>query len=172
MKKLIYLIVLMPMLSWAQVPTLQQEFAGATDYNQGQLVQLIGVIPADKMSWRSSEDVRSVSEVIAHIAGTNYMFGSFLGTPLPEGVDWQSMEKTLTKKEDLLKAINDSFAFINKASAAVEKDDLLTQVELPFGTFTKRAIMGIAGGHCSEHKGQLIAYARFMEIQPPWSGME
>lgn len=171
MKKLIYLIALVPMMSYAQAPTVQQEFAGGTAYNKNHIVQLITAIPDDKFSWKSSDDVRSVSEVVAHIAATNYMFGSFLGTaPVPEaGADWQNFEKTLTTKKQLLKAIEESFAYINDAAAKVSAEDLTTQVELPFGTFTKRSIMNVANSHCAEHKGQFIAYARFMGITPPWS---
>jgi uncharacterized damage-inducible protein DinB len=171
MKKLIYLFILVPMMSYGQAPSVQQEFTGGTAYNKNHIVQLINAIPEDKLSWKSNDDVRSVSEVVAHIAATNYMFGSFLGTtPLPEsGKDWQSFEKTLTSKKQLLKAINESFAYIDAAATAVESDDLTTQVELPFGTFTKRNIMAVANSHCAEHKGQFIAYARFMGITPPWS---
>ncbi|PIB36714.1 hypothetical protein BFP72_15560 [Reichenbachiella sp. 5M10] len=158
------------MLAWGQAPTVQQEFAGGASFNKGHIVQLLEIIPDDMLGWKPNTDVRTISEVVAHIAAANYMFGGFLGAAPAVGVDAQSFEKTLKSKEDLLKAINDSFDYVTAASAAIKKNDLETEVELPFGKYTKRAIMSICNSHCSEHKGQFVTYARFIGVTPPWSG--
>lgn len=176
MKKLIYLFIIVPFLAQAQdtpkSTTYQQEFAGGMSYSLDQIVKLIDVFPQDKMTWRPGEGVRSVSETILHIAGSTYMLSSALGTPMPEGIDPQGIEKATTDKAEILKSVNDAYTFASDAVAAVSDEQMDEMVELPFGTFSKRALIMIIATHSYEHKGQLIAYARVNGITPPWSGAE
>jgi uncharacterized damage-inducible protein DinB len=169
MKKLIYLLILTPLTTMAQVPTFQQEFGGNLDFHRAHIIQLVNAIPDDKLSWTPTEGVRSVSEVVAHIAASTYNLTSSLGQAIPEGVDPSTFEKTLKTKEALKNAVNGAFDFAKSASLAVADSDLATQVELPFGTFTKRGVMTITLAHDTEHKGQFIAYARMLGVTPPWN---
>ncbi|SMD36651.1 Uncharacterized damage-inducible protein DinB (forms a four-helix bundle) [Reichenbachiella faecimaris] len=174
MKNLLYILLIAPFLATAQdatqPTTYQQEFAGSMSYSQGQIVKLIEAIPQDKYAWRPAEGVRSVSEVILHIAASTYNLSSALGTPLPEGLDANGLEKSTTSKDEILKAINEAYAFSTAAVANVKDDQMNEMVTLPFGTFTKRSLIMIIATHSYEHKGQLIAYTRVNGITPPWSG--
>lgn len=158
------------MASFAQAPTYQQEFAGNMDFHRNHVLLLLEAIPDEKLDWKSGEDVRSISEVVAHIAASTYNLSSALGKDLPEGIDPSTFEKALLTKEQLSKAINNAFAFAKEASESVSDEDLTTQVDLPFGTFTKRAVMTLILSHDTQHKGQFIAYARFIGVTPPWNG--
>lgn len=174
MKNLLYILLITPFLATAQEAsqptTYQQEFGGSMNYSQDQIVKLIGAIPQDKYTWRPADDVRSISEVILHIAASTYNLSSALGTPLPEGLDTKNLEKSTTNKDEILKAINDAYAFSTAAVASVQDDQMNDMVTLPFGTFTKRSLIMIIATHSYEHKGQLIAYTRVNGITPPWSG--
>lgn len=176
MKNLLYLLLITPFLATAQEAveptTYQQEFAGGMSYSQDQIVKLIEAIPQDKFTWRPAEGVRSVSEVILHIAGSTYMLSSALGTPVPEGLNLETLEKSTTNKDEILKYVNDAYAFSSTAVANVSDEAMNEMIELPFGTFSKRGVIMIIATHSYEHKGQLIAYARFNGITPPWSGIE
>ncbi|WP_420581835.1 DinB family protein [Reichenbachiella sp.] len=174
MKNLLYILLIAPFLATAQETaqptTYQQEFTGSMNYSQGQIVKLIEAIPQEKYAWRPGENVRSTSEVILHIAASTYNLSSALGTPLPEGLDTKALEKSTTDKAEILKAINDAYAFSKAAVDAVNDDQMNDMVTLPFGTFTKRSLIMIIATHSYEHKGQLIAYARVNDVTPPWSG--
>ncbi|MEO9804383.1 MAG: DinB family protein [Reichenbachiella sp.] len=174
MKNLLYILLIMPFLATAQetaqVTTYQQEFAGSMSYSQGQIVKLIGAIPQEKFTWRPGDSVRSVSEVILHIAGSTYGLASSLGKALPDGLNPQTLEKSTTNKDEILKYVNDAYAFATAAVADVKDEQMNDMVELPFGTFTKRSLIMIIATHSYEHKGQLIAYTRVNGITPPWSG--
>ncbi|MGL1887552.1 MAG: DinB family protein [Reichenbachiella sp.] len=172
MKKLIYLLVLSPILAFGQAPSLQEEVLGGTGYNESQITQLIQVIPTDKFAWSPGEGVRSVSEVVAHIAFANYMFSEKLGATIPEGVGYEDFEKTLKTKDDLASNITASFALLKETIGSVTDDQLAEKVEMPFGTFSKRALLMIVNSHCAEHKGQFIAYARMNDVTPPWSSKD
>lgn len=174
MKNLFYVLLVIPFLANAQETpqptTYQQEFAQGMSYSQDQIVKLIGAIPQDKYTWRPAEEVRSMSEVILHIAGSTYGLASSLGKTLPEGLNPQTLEKSTTDKDEILKYINDAYAFATAAVAEVKDEQMNDMVELPFGTFTKRSLIMIIATHSYEHKGQLIAYTRVNGITPPWSG--
>ena len=132
--------------------------------------QLAEAIPDDKYSWAPSEGVRDVAGVIAHVVSANYFFGSKMGATMPEGINPQEMEAKLKTKADCIAALKKSTDFVLGAINAVENDALDDKVEFPFpGEYTTMTAILIAQGHCNEHLGQLIAYARANGIVPPWS---
>ncbi len=132
----------------------------------GRAVQLADAIPEENYGWRPMEGVRSVSEAIMHMASANYFFAGRLGTPVPEGIDPQNMEK-ITAKADCVAALEKSLGHL--AMALGQLEDTGTEVELFGRQITKEDLMQIAMGHVHEHFGQLIAYARSNRVVPPWS---
>lgn len=132
---------------------------------EGKIVQLAEAIPQTKYDWAPSEGVRSVSQVLMHIAGANHFFASRMGGAKPpaEARDWENT--TATQKDAVMRL---------KASFTVIKDTLkgadLSKATKVFGRDGTVADFGlIAVGHCHEHLGQLIAYARSNGVAPPWS---
>ncbi|OGC02767.1 hypothetical protein A2V82_11765 [candidate division KSB1 bacterium RBG_16_48_16] len=145
------------------------DFFKAYDYSIDHVAQLAGAIPADKYDWRPAEGVRSIREVVLHVAGGNYLFSSLLGSPPPEGVDARGLEKMEVSKEEAIAKLKESVAHAKKAVGMVGEDALNQEVEFFGNKVTKRHLLFIAGGHVSEHLGQLIAYARTNGVAPPWS---
>lgn len=141
-------------------------FARNLAFVGGRTVDLAGAIPADKYGWRPMEGVRSVSEVVMHIAGANYFFASRLGTPVPEGVEPQKMEE-VTDKAACTEALEASMEHLKKALDAVEDRNAKADIFGREGTVED--MMLIALSHVHEHFGQLIAYARSNQVVPPWS---
>lgn len=141
-------------------------FARNLAFVGGRTVQLAGAIPEDKYGWRPMEGVRSVSEVIMHIAGANYFFAGRLGTPPPEGLDLENMEKT-TDKAKCSAALEASIEHLSKAFDAVADPGAKADIFGREGTVED--MMLIALSHVHEHFGQLIAYARSNQVVPPWS---
>ena len=120
---------------------------------------------ADKFAWRFSKDVRSVSEVYMHIAGANYFLSTFLGVEAPKTEG--DIEKTVTKKADVIAELRKSFVHLRNAANGVT--DLETSVMM-FGKQTNyQGVLVTMLNHLHEHLGQSIAYARFNGIVPPWS---
>jgi uncharacterized damage-inducible protein DinB len=130
---------------------------------------LAEAIPAEKYDWRPAEGVRSVKEVVTHLAGGNYYMASLLGTPVPEGIDPRNLDKTVKSKEMAISTLKASIDHIKKAINSMDADAFNQEVEFFGGKGTKRQVMLICGDHTAEHLGQLIAYARMNGITPPWS---
>lgn len=136
---------------------------------QGKIIGLANETPADKLSWRPAEGVRSFSEVYAHVAAANYFLLSLAGVSVPEGVDIRNMEKDVTSKDDLLKALDASYDFLYKSINGISDEDLERAIKLFGQDANVRMALLICIEHNSEHLGQLIAYARSNGIVPPWS---
>ena len=136
---------------------------------QEKVVGLAKETPEDKYGWRPGEGVRSTAEVFVHTAAANYFLLSLTGVSLPEGLDPRSMEKEITKKDDVIKALNDSYAFLYENVAKMSDEDLDRMIKLFGNDATVRMAMMLCIEHNSEHLGQAIAYARMNGIVPPWS---
>jgi len=141
------------------------EFFVNLDDAQEKIMDLAESVPADKYGWRPGPDVRSISEVFMHIAGGNYFLSTFLGAEAPKMNG--DMEKSVTRKADVIAELKRSFEHLRNAVNAV--GDLEKPVKM-FGTqTTHRGVLVTMLSHLHEHLGQSIAYARMNGVVPPWS---
>ncbi len=142
----------------------QVEFAG------GRIMDLAKAIPAEKYGWRPAEGVRSVGEVVMHVAGGNYFL---LGMAGIKGKELAKDYEKETDKEKILVACKESLDWTKAMVGKMADSDLETKVKI-FGGMesTKRNVLLILVGHHHEHLGQLIAYARSNGVVPPWSAKE
>jgi len=128
-------------------------------------------IPEAKYPWRPEEGVRSVSEVLMHIAGGNYFFLSFTGLKMPEGMTEDS-EKNVTDKKVIMEFITKTYAYARDKIMAMKDKDLEKIVDFFGNKITTRQLLVKMVGHNQEHLGQLIAYARMNGVTPMWSKKE
>ncbi len=173
-KTLFVLIAFVPFILNAQTPpaptNVQEAALGALMFIENQVVSLAEAIPDDKYSWRPAEGVRSVSESIMHMAAVNYFVPMSAGHTPPDGIDIMTLESEVTAKADVIAALKASYEYARTGIKGMSDDQLADKVEFPFpGEYNKLSAIMIITGHNSEHKGQLIAYARMNGIAPPWS---
>jgi uncharacterized damage-inducible protein DinB len=146
---------------------IQADVIKSLDAAEKELVQLAEATPQEKYSWRPMEGVRSTSEVFMHIAGGNFGYAMFLGTPMPEGVNPREFDK-ITDKAQVVDILKKSFAQIKLA--VTNAGDLSKTVKVFGGReMTVDALILQAATHAHEHLGQSIAYARVNGIVPPWT---
>lgn len=169
------LALLVPVLAQARVQNaprpaapltgFRAEFVANLDDVQDKIMELAEGTPAEKYGWRPASDVRSISEVYMHIAGGNYFLATFLGAPGPKPP--RDLEKTVTKKADVIAELQRSFDHLR--AAATKTNDLDKQVKMFGNTTSHRGVMVTILSHLHEHLGQSIAYARMNGVTPPWS---
>jgi uncharacterized damage-inducible protein DinB len=143
----------------------------------GRLVDLAGATPADKFSWRPTDEVRTVSEVYMHVVFTNTFLPMMLGAAPPEGLEMaegtdpmalmKQWEAEITDQDQVITKLQESFEYAAKAVPTIT--DLETTIETFGFPGTKRAYLLILLTHAHEHLGQSIAYARSVGVVPPWS---
>ncbi len=140
------------------------------------MLDLARAIPEDKYGWRPGAGVRSVGEVVMHVAADNYLIPAAIGFPADpatgiKGDDYNTavaFEKRKANKAAAIAELEKSFAFVKKSLDA--SGDKLAQPVSMFGmNLTSQKAWIMATTHLHEHLGQLIAYARSTGIAPPWS---
>src|SRR3712207_1529076 len=97
---------------------LNREYLNEFDHAVKQTVQLAEAIPAEKYSWRPADGVRSVSEVMMHIATGNHLLLGVIGVKPPETLypsgradikTSQALEKSISEKARVVAALKASF---------------------------------------------------------------
>jgi uncharacterized damage-inducible protein DinB len=139
------------------------------------VLALARAIPEEKYSWRPAEGVRSIAEVLLHIAhgnkllfdmGTNDLSGDALKRRIAENA---KNETRSMSKEQIAVAVAASFEAVRKYLETARAGNLASEITF-FGTpLTRRGVLVFLDTHAAEHLGQLIAYARVNGIAPPWS---
>lgn len=171
------LLLVLPSLAYAKAQPAQSkaatakpqgfraEFLTNLDDVQQKILELAESVPAEKYAWRPAPGVRSISEVYMHIAGGNYFLASFLGLDAPKTKG--DIEKTITKKADVVAELRRSFEHLR--NAANGSSDLEKPVKMFGQQTTHRGVLVTTLSHLHEHLGQSVAYARMNGVVPPWS---
>lgn len=132
-------------------------------------------MPEDKYSFAPTngdfKGVRTFAQEVKHVAAANYMFGAgVLGEKPPVELGGENGPDSLKSKAEIMKFLNDSFAYLHKAVATVSEKNELDVIDTPFGMKVARltfASFGVA--HPLDHYGQMVEYLRMNEIIPPAS---
>ena len=164
---LVLLILCSPLTFFAQA--VQNVANGFISYSKDRVLMLADKFSEEQYDWRPAEGVRSVGEVLLHIAGGNYFFMTSSGAAAPDGIDLQNIEK-MQGKAAIIETLTTSYSALTDHIGNMQDGQLGDKVELPWpGDHTKLTIVMLGVDHTSEHLGQLIAYARMNGITPPWS---
>jgi uncharacterized damage-inducible protein DinB len=137
---------------------------------------LARAIPADKYGWRPGEGVRSVGEVLMHVAADNYLLPAALGHAADpatgiKGDDYkaaQAYERRQLDRDATIAELEKSFAHLKRSLSSTPAAGLGKQVSMFGQTFTVQQTWIMTATHLHEHLGQLIAYARSNGVAPPW----
>lgn len=151
---------------------LDSQYAAALTALQEKVVALANAIPAEKYAWRPSDEVRTVSEVLMHIAGEwYYLCPRSVGAKPPEGfqIPAEAMRRLeqITAKPEVVAELGKSWEYCRSVLSAMNRDALVPD-SLPARMGFPRVVLLVVGDQ-HEHLGQLIAYARSVGVAPPWS---
>jgi len=144
-----------------------------TDAVKAQLAQIKAPITRtaekvgeDLYSFKPTPDVRSLGQLIGHIAdGNNGICGAASGMkPTASGI-----EKSATTKAALQKALADSFAFCEQAVASMDDKKGAEIIKAMGGMQPRLMVLAFNNSHLNEHYGNLVTYMRLKGIVPPSS---
>ncbi len=147
------------------VTNLEKEFVPAAD-----------AMPEDKYSFAPTngefKGVRTYAQQIKHVAAANYEFAAaILQEKPPVAIGDESGPESIKSKAEILKFLNDSFAYVHKAVASIDEKNATEGVKSPFGegTVTRLGMAMLTISHCFDHYGQMVVYLRMNGIVPPAS---
>lgn len=152
-----------------QYEGLWEGYDGELGHVSRQLIALAEAFPAEKYSWRPAPGVRSVSEVLMHIALANFYLLSVTGPKMPPDTTSEDLEKTITSKPEVIQYLKRSLDAVKTARAQLKPGDLQRKVKIEGKTVTVDGMYLRILVHGNEHMGQLVAYARMNGVVPPWS---
>jgi uncharacterized damage-inducible protein DinB len=127
-------------------------------------------MPEDGYAFKPVATVRSFGEILAHVAGVNYILcGAAKGDKTARSED--DIEKAAKTRADIAKALGESLAYCDAVFAALDDKSAGETVDLPFGQPRgPRAAALISNiGHLNEHYGNLVTYFRIKGMVPPSS---
>ncbi|HTV14210.1 MAG TPA: DinB family protein [Acidobacteriaceae bacterium] len=140
---------------------------------QSEVVSAADAMPADKYdfappaTYGTFAGVRTFGQQVKHLAESNYEF--FQGWSLPGAVDSKTIE-ALKTKDDIMKALKDSYTYLNAAIASITPDNAFMSVQGPAKwKLTRASTATFALAHSMDHYGQMVEYLRMNGIVPPAS---
>ena len=133
----------------------------------GYVTQAAEDMPEAKYSFRPTPDVRSFGELIAHVAGSQYMFCAAAAGDSARAED-DIEKKKITDKAELVAAMRASNEYCTRAYH--QTDDASAGKAKLFGQERTRlyALLNNAT-HDAEHYGNLVTYLRMNGMVPPSS---
>ena len=144
---------------------------------ESKVVGLAKAMPEAAYGWRPMPGVRSVGEVLVHVAADNYFMPAAVGIAPPassgiSGTDYKTAEayekKTRTRAQ-IVAEVEQSFAFLKKSMSDTPDAKLDGAIRVFGRDSSLRSTWVMTTTHLHEHLGQLIAYARSNKVTPPWS---
>jgi uncharacterized damage-inducible protein DinB len=163
---LLSVVFLVPSLAQAQNPMMASVKA-QHDMVRGYLLKTAEVVPENLYSFRPTPEVRTIAQLIGHVADSSAGICASAGGEKPTPLN---AEKTMTTKAQLSKALADAMAFCDKMIASMDdKKAMETTKFFAGGMSTRGMILAFNTSHNFEHYGNLVTYMRINKIVPPSS---
>jgi uncharacterized damage-inducible protein DinB len=133
---------------------------------KGILLRTAEKVPEENYSFKPTEAVRSLGQILGHVADAQYIFCSLaLGEKNPD----PKVEETKTSKADLIAALKAAFAYCDKAYDGMTDASAVEKVKFMGGDSPKLGVLTVNSLHSVEHYGNLVTYMRLKNIVPPTS---
>lgn len=160
----------------AEKPTFAGVLNGYLSHVEQEMVPAAEAMPEAKYNFAPTQGefkgVRTYAQQVKHMAAANYMFGAaILQEKPPVALSGENGPDSLTSKAQIVKFLQDSFAYLHKAMSSVNENNILEEVPSPFGNnkMPRLALINIALSHPFDHYGQMVEYLRMNGIVPPAS---
>ena len=157
-------------------PSLMVDLMKDVSELEKKVIGLARAIPAAQYDWRPGAGVRSVGEVLQHIAADNYLlplaFGIAADPATGITTDYKTVQAYETRKatpQEIVSALEKSFVHLRNSMASANAQQLSSSYKFFGQDFTGQSLWILTTTHLHEHLGQMIAYSRTNNVKPPWS---
>jgi uncharacterized damage-inducible protein DinB len=163
----IAVLVLSPAAAFAQANPYADAVKAQLAQIKAPIVRTAEKVGEDLYAFKPTPDVRSLGQLIGHIADGNYGICSMASGMKPTA---RGIEKSATTKAALQKALADSFAFCEQAVASMDEKKSMEMIKGIDGSMQPRLmVLAFNNSHLNEHYGNLVTYMRLKGIVPPSS---
>jgi uncharacterized damage-inducible protein DinB len=150
--------------------SISQAIKTAWDGAKRNLKESADQMPEPDYAFKPTEQVRTFGQILAHVAGANYVFCSAArGEKSPFEED--QFEKNAKTKPEIVKALTESLAYCDAAYVKLTDKTAAETVAMPFsmGSQARASALILNAGHLQEHYGNLVTYFRIKGMVPPSS---
>jgi uncharacterized damage-inducible protein DinB len=123
-------------------------------------------VPENLYAYKPTPEVRTFGQILGHVAEDNYVICSAVAGEKPPVAN---IEKTLSAKPDLVKALGESFAYCDKVFNALTDAGAPAMVNFFGRPLAKLSVMTFNTSHDNEHYGNIVTYMRLNKMVPPSS---
>lgn len=138
--------------------------SNANFYFGMQFTKVMGMMSEEDYAFRPTPEVRTLGQLLAHIADSNYHFCSAANREKPAV---QGIEKGKTGKAEIDAALSASFALCSRVLAAMTGDKGKAMVPFGKSPMPALAVVMYSSMHTSQHYGNVITYIRLRGKVPP-----
>jgi len=145
---------------------------------ESEFVPLVEVMAAGKFDFAPTDGafqgVRTFGMQAKHVAYIlDAIASSLLGEKNPSiTAAHENGPADVKSKEEIVKYVKDAFAYTHKAFGTLTNENLLEEIDDPFGgkgKMTRLNAANIVLWHSFNHYGQMVVYARMNRVVPPAS---
>jgi uncharacterized damage-inducible protein DinB len=159
------LVVASPVALSAQAVT--SSLKGLHDITKTNIMATAEVLDEDLYGFRPTDDVRSMGELLAHIAGAQFAFCSAASGEANPSTE--NYEETRTTKARIVAALEEGFEYCEGVYGSMTDPDGARSVTFFGGPNTAHGVLAFNSAHNYEHYGNLVTYMRLNDIVPPSS---
>jgi uncharacterized damage-inducible protein DinB len=154
-------------LATAQDNPMARTIKAQHDAIKGNLVKSAAKVSEADYAFKPTPEIRSFGELVGHVANANFMIcATAVGEKSPSTVN---IEKTVTGKAALEKALADSMAYCETAMAKLTAANATEEIKFFTGPTPRLGVFAFNNAHNMEHYGNMVTYMRLKGIVPPSS---
>lgn len=141
----------------------KQQVLDAWDGMTSMVVGTAKAMPAENYSWVPADGMKSFGLLVSHHVQGNYGFAPriFGTSPLASKIEWDE-----NNKDQVVKALEDSFAFMRNAMSQMSQEDLSEEIDVFGSKQTRTKAILILTSHVQREHGKAITYMRIKGIAP------
>ena len=128
------------------------------------VIGLVEVFPEDKYDFKPTPNVRTFRDIVIHLVGENYLFFGRVAGENPG-----NPAQNLKSREELIKALRDSYDYGAKVWSGLTEEKALEMIEVRGQKVQRWSAILAAIQDNNNHYGNLVVYARLNGLVPPRS---
>ncbi len=161
-RKMLALMVLWPGLLLAE-GDIAKSLRASWQATRTRIMGLAEAMPEEKFDFKATPEQMTFAQQLAHLTEANFfLMHAVAGTKAPEAAH-------PSKRDEILKALADSFDFGDATLAGLSDKAALETVKLRGNEITKLRVAIQTMTNCFDHYGQMVVYLRLNGIVPPAS---
>ncbi len=156
-----------PIAAAAQQGPVVQSLEGLNNVTTTNIMATAETLDEGLFSFRPTEEVRSMGQILAHIAGAQYTFCSTAGGE--SSPNSENFEETATTKAQIVAALAGGFEYCTGVYGGMSDAQGGEMVSFFGNPMAKSAVLAFNSAHNYEHYGNLVTYMRINGVVPPSS---